>query len=72
MSTDDDTYQRRTLDERQKLDAREMLGCGWAVRNAAKHFGLSEENFRQQMGMPVWRKLPMDTGRTLFDDGGRQ
>jgi len=72
MPTNGENEQRHCLDERQKLDAREMLGCGWAVRNAAKHFGLSEEDFRTQLGMPVWRKLPMDTGRTLFDAGADQ
>ena len=68
MNAEDD--QRRTLDAEQIIDARQMIGCGWAVRDTAKHYGLTEENLRIQIGMPVWRQQPMDRQRKLFEIGG--
>jgi hypothetical protein len=63
--------QRRTLDADQKTDAGQMLGCGWKIRDTAGHFGLDEENFRVQMGLPVWKPEPKDT-RHWSERGGAQ
>jgi hypothetical protein len=72
MVNSDQDDQRHRLDSEQIIDARQMIGCGWAVRNVARHYGLSEESLRTQLGMPIWRSLPMDQQRTLFDaEGGR-
>ena len=70
MNAEDD--QRHSLDEEQKIDARQMIGCGWAVRDVARHYGLSEERLRTILGMPIWRQQPMDRQKTLFDVGGGQ
>ena len=70
MNAEDD--QRRTLDAEQIIDARQMIGCGWAVRDVARHYGLSEERLRAILGMPIWRQQPMDRQRTLFEIGGAE
>jgi hypothetical protein len=61
---------RHSLDSEQRIDAKQMIGCGWTVPDTARHYGLSEENLRIQLGMPVWRQQPMDRQRKLFDSGG--
>ncbi len=40
------------------------------ISDTALHYGLSEENLRIQLGMPVWRQQPMDRQRKLFDSEG--
>lgn len=45
----------RSLDDEQRTDARQALGCGLTVRQVAKHFGLSEERLRIELGLPVWK-----------------
>jgi hypothetical protein len=70
MATNADDDQTNSLDDEQKIDARQALGCGLSVAQVARHFGLSEERLRSELGMPIWRSLPMDRQRTLFDDGG--
>lgn len=46
---------QRSLDDEQLTDARQALGCGLSVRHVAKHFGLSEERLRIELGLPVWK-----------------
>lgn len=69
MSQSMDSGQRRTLDDEQKTDARQMIGCGWSVRDTAKHFGFSEERLRIELGLPVWKREPEDT-REWWKRGG--
>ena len=70
MVNRDQDDQRHRLDSEQIIDARQALGCGLTVKQAARHFGLSEERFRSELGMPQWRTLPQDRQRTLFDEIG--
>ena len=70
MVNADEDDQRHRLDSEQIIDAKQMIGCGWTVRDTARHYGLSEENLRIQLGMPVWRSQPMDRQRKLFEIGG--
>jgi hypothetical protein len=72
MVNNDQDDQRHSLDDEQKIDARQALGCGLSVAQVARHFGLSEERFRSELGMPQWRQLPMDRQRTLFEIGGAE
>jgi hypothetical protein len=72
MVNDDQDDQRHRLDSEQIIDARQALGCGLTVKQVARHFGLSEERLRIELGMPVWRSLPMDRQRTLFEIGGEE
>lgn len=44
---DDD--QRTNLEPDQIIDTRQMLGCGWAIRDVARHYGLSEADLRLQL-----------------------
>ena len=67
IPAEDEDDQRHSLDDGQKTDAREMLGCGWAVRNVARHFGLTEERLRIELGMPAWKSEPVV--RPSFLDG---
>lgn len=60
----------RTLDEEQKIDAGQMIGCGWPVPKVARHFGLTESELRAELGMPQWKTPPTEQQLTLFDDGG--
>lgn len=64
-----DGDQRRTLDDEQKADARQMIGCGWSIRDTAKHYGLDEEAFRVQICLPIWKREPEDT-RHWSERGG--
>ena len=62
---------RHSLDDEQKTDARQALGCGLSVQQVAQHFGLSESELRSELGMPQWMsEPPADRQRTLFDNGG--
>lgn len=70
MVNDDQDDQRHSLDSEQQIDARQMIGCGWTVRDTARHYGLSEERLRVILGMPIWRQQPMDRQRKLFEIGG--
>jgi hypothetical protein len=70
MCSSDADDNRHSLDDEQKIDARQALGCGLSVAQVAKHFGLSEERLRTELGMPVWRSQPMDRQRKLFEIGG--
>lgn len=36
MAFDDFDEQGRFLDSDQRIDARQMIGCGWAVRDVVK------------------------------------
>jgi hypothetical protein len=72
MVNDDQDDQRHRLDSEQIIDAKQMIGCGWTVPDTARHYGLSEENLRIQLGMPVWRQQPMDRQRKLFEIGGEE
>ncbi len=72
MVNSDEDDQRHSLDSEQKIDARQALGCGVSVAQVAKHFGLSEERLRTELGMPVWRSQPMDKQRKLFEIGGEE
>jgi len=47
--------QERALDDEQRIDAKQALGCGLTVRQVAKAFGLTEERLRVELGMPVWK-----------------
>jgi hypothetical protein len=72
MVNGDQDDQRHSLDDQQKIDARQALGCGLPVKQVARHFGLSEERLRTELGMPIWRSEPMDRQRTLFEIGGEE
>ena len=72
MVNDDQDDQRHSLDDQQIIDARQALGCGLSVKQVARHFGLSEERLRTELGMPIWRSEPMDRQRTLFEIGGAE
>jgi len=72
MATNAEDDQRHCLDDEQKIDARQALGCGLSVKQVARHFGLSEERFRSELGMPQWRALPQDRQRKLFEIGGEE
>ena len=62
---------QRVLDDEQIQDAKQMIGCGWSVANTAKHYGLEEEPFRLQIGLPVWKREPKDT-RHWSERGGER
>jgi hypothetical protein len=71
MAFDNHDEQGRTLDSDQRIDARQMVGCGWAVRDVARHYGLTEQQLRQELGLPQFVREPdPDRQRSLFDDGG--
>ncbi len=71
MAFDGWDEQGRFLDSEQRIDARQMIGCGWAVRDVAKHYGMSEQQLRQELGLPQFRTLETsDRQKTLFDDRG--
>jgi hypothetical protein len=70
MVNNDQDDQRRRLDSEQIIDARQALGCGLPVAQVARHFGLSEERLRTELGMPIWKDLPTEQQGTLFDDRG--
>ena len=62
---------RHSLDDDQKIDARQALGCGLSAQQVAQHFGLSESELRTELGMPQWKsETSDDRQRTLFDNGG--
>ena len=61
---------QRTLDAEQKIDAGQMIGCGWLVPKVAQHFGLTESELRAALGMPQWQTLPTEQQGTLFDVEG--
>ena len=66
-----ESYRRRIqrrLDEEQKIDAGQMIGCGWPVPKVAHHFGLTESALRAELGMPQWKTLTTEKQGTLFDD----
>lgn len=68
-----ESYKRkiqRTLDAEQKIDAGQMIGCGWPVPKVAQHFGLTESKLRAVLGMPQWQTLPTQQQGTLFEIGG--
>lgn len=68
-----ESYRRkiqRTLDAEQKIDAGQMIGCGWIVPKVAQHFGLTESELRAELGLPQWKSLPTQQQGMLFDDGG--
>ena len=70
-----ESYKRkiqRTLDAEQKIDAGQMIGCGWPVPKVAQHFGLTESKLRAVLGMPQWQTLPTQQQRTLFEIGGEE
>jgi AraC-like DNA-binding protein len=71
MTSNEHDEKRHSLDDEQKVDARQALGCGLSVQQVAQHFGLSESELRSELGMPQWRSEPhADRQQTLFDDGG--
>lgn len=61
----------RVLDEEQKKDAGQMLGCGWSVKDSTTYYGLEEGPFRIQMGMLVSKREPQDT-RHWSERGGAE
>lgn len=62
-----------TLDEDQKIDARQMIGCGWRIPDVATHYGLTELQLREQLGLPQFKSEPPQRKRpALFDDGGAE
>ncbi len=70
-----ESYKRktqRTLDAEQKIDAEQMIGCGWPVPKVAQHFGLIEAELRAVLGMPQWQTLPTAKQGTLFDEGSAE
>jgi hypothetical protein len=71
MTPNDDDDKRRCLDAEQKIDAKQMIGCGWAIPNVARHYGLTESQLRCEIGLPQWQREPkQDRQRTLFDCEG--
>jgi hypothetical protein len=58
---------QRTLDAEQKIDAGQMIGCGWTVPKVAQHFGLTELELRAELGMPQWKTPPTKQQGSLFD-----
>ena len=71
MSLNDDEDKRRFLDDEQRIDAKQMIGCGWAIRNVASHYGLTETQLRAEIGLPQWQtEPPQDRQQTLFDGEG--
>lgn len=72
MVNSDQDDQRHRLDSEQIIDAKQALGCGLSVAQVARHFGLSEERLRAELGIPQWRTLPQDRQRTLFEIGGAE
>lgn len=62
---------RHSLDDDQKNDARQALGCGLSLQQVAQHFGLSESELQTELGLPQWKsETSDDRQRTLFDNGG--
>jgi hypothetical protein len=71
IAPDDFDEQGRFLDSEQRIDARQMIGCGWAIRDVAKHFGLTEQQLRGELGLPQFRSdVNVDRQKNLFDDRG--
>ncbi|MEZ6031527.1 MAG: hypothetical protein R3C17_00360 [Planctomycetaceae bacterium] len=71
MTLDEYDGKTHSLDDEQKIDARQALGCGLTVQQVAQHFELNESELRSELGMPQWRsETPIDRQRTLFDIGG--
>ncbi|GEM_PF-1290092 len=71
MAFDDFDEQGRFLDSEQRIDARQMIGCGWAVRDVARHYGLTEQQLRRELGLPQFVSEPsQDRQEILFDDRG--
>lgn len=71
MSFDDHDEQGRVLDSEQRIDARQMIGCGWAIPQVARHYGLTEQQLRQELGLPQFVREPnQERQRSLFDDRG--
>ena len=68
-----ESYRRkiqRTLNAEQKIDAGQMIGCGWPVPKVAQHFGLTESELRAELGMPQWKTPPTKQQGSLFEIGG--
>jgi hypothetical protein len=72
MTLNNDDGMRRCLDDEQKIDAKQLIVCGWAIPNVASHYGLSETELRREIGLPQWQSEPVqERQRTLFDMGGK-
>lgn len=71
MAFNDFDEQGRFLDSEQRIDARQMIGCGWAIRDVARHYGLTESQLRQELGLPQFMSdAQPDRQKSLFDQIG--
>lgn len=71
MAFEDYDEQGRVLDSDQRIDARQMIGCGWAVRDVARHYGLTEQQLRKELGLPQFvSEENAVRQKSQFDDGG--
>lgn len=71
MAFEDFNEQGRILDSEQRIDARQMIGCGWAVRDVARHYGLTELQLRRELGLPqLVPEAKPDRQKSLLDDRG--
>ena len=71
ITFDDHDEQGRVLDSDQRIDARQMIGCGWAVPQVARHYGLTEQQLRRELGLPQFiNETQQDGQKSLFDDRG--
>lgn len=71
MTFNDLDEQGRVLDSEQRIDARQMIGCGWAIPQVARHYGLTEQQLRRELGLPQFISEPnQDRQKTLFDQIG--
>lgn len=71
MTSNEAEDQTSSLDDEQRIDAHQMIGCGWSVRDTAKHYGLTEQRLRAELGMPQFKptELPVSS-RSLIENGG--
>lgn len=72
IHANDDDNQTRRLDDEQKINAKHLIGRGWAILDVARHYGLSETELRREIGLPQWQSEPVqERQRTRFDMGGK-
>jgi hypothetical protein len=72
IHANDDDNQTRRLDDEQKIDARQLIGCGRAIPDVARHCGLSETELRREIDLPQWQSEPdRERQQTRFDMGGK-
>jgi hypothetical protein len=58
MIDGNENHHSQRLDSEQIIDARQALGCGLSVKQVAKHFRISEQRLRIELGIPVRSSEP--------------